>query len=254
MYALIVYFLLGWFLDWKQSHVHIAQQLSMSNLKVIFEDNHLLVVDKPALLATMGRKAGEDSLYLRAKAYIKEKYNKPGDVYIGIVSRLDSFVSGVVVLARTSKAASRLSKQFRDGSVEKKYWAIVPSNLPSPSGQLTDRLIKNESQHRMMALAENAAPVSGEKGASLHYMTIANYEKLSLVEIELETGRKHQIRVQFQNAGCPIVGDRKYDSERTFKRGIALHSRKLTIEHPTKKTAQSFHSEPPAWWKVDRFE
>ena len=226
----------------------------MSTLKVIFEDNHLLVVDKPALLATMGAKAGEDSLYLRAKSYIKKKYDKPGDVFIGVVSRLDSFVSGVVVLARTSKAASRLSKQFREGSVVKKYWAIVPSNLPTPTGKLTDRLIKNEAQHRMMALAQNAAPVEGEKEARLSYETIASHETLSLIEIELETGRKHQIRVQLKNAGCPIIGDKKYDSEKHFKKGIALHSRELTIEHPTKKVAQSFHSEPPKWWNVERFQ
>lgn len=225
----------------------------MSNLKVIFEDNHLLVVDKPPLLATMGVKEGEDSLFLRAKSYIKQKYNKPGDVYIGVVSRLDSFVSGVVVLARTSKAASRLSKQFREGTVEKKYWAIVPSNLPSPSGQLIDRVVKNEAQHRMVVVAEKNPHHKGEKEARLTYATIANIDSLSLIEVELETGRKHQIRVQLQNAGCSIVGDRKYDSELKFKRGIALHSRQLTIEHPTKKIAQSFKSEPPDWWNLERF-
>jgi 23S rRNA-/tRNA-specific pseudouridylate synthase len=107
----------------------------MSKLKVIFEDNHLLVVDKPALLATMGTKAGEDSLYEQAKLYLKKKYNKPGNVFVGVVSRLDSFVSGVVVLARTSKAASRLSQQFREGTVEKKYWAIVPTSPESSLGE-----------------------------------------------------------------------------------------------------------------------
>ena len=225
----------------------------MSKLKVIFEDNHLLVVEKPPLLATMGSVKGEDSLYLQAKSYIKEKYNKPGEVYIGVVSRLDSFVSGVVVLARTSKAASRLSKQFRDNNVEKKYWAIVPADLAAPTGRLVDRIFKNESQHRMNVVPPESPPVAGEKEARLKYSTIGSTGSLSLLEIELETGRKHQIRIQLKNAGCPIVGDQKYDSELRFKAGIALHSRQLSIEHPTKKIIQSFHSEPPDHWNIERF-
>ncbi len=239
----------------------------MSKLNVIFEDNHLLVIDKPPLLATMGSKPGEDSLYLQAQSYLKKKYNKPGNVFVGVVSRLDSFVSGVVVLARTSKAASRLSQQFRDGSVEKTYWAIIPDSggqsLPR-SGSLVDRVVKNEAQHRMIVLPESRPAVTGEKEARLSYNTIGTTAgetksagalgQFRLIEIKLETGRKHQIRVQFSNAGCAIVGDRKYDSDVPFKRGIALHSRRLTVQHPTKKVLQSFESPVPDCWNVERFK
>jgi len=241
----------------------------MSKLNVIFEDNHLLVIDKPPLLATMGSKPGEDSLYLQAQRYLKEKYNKPGNVFVGVVSRLDSFVSGVVVLARTSKAASRLSQQFRDGSIEKTYWAILPG-LPSQSlpasGRLIDRVVKNEAQHRMVVLPPTSPPVAGEREARLSYQTIgattstrintktSKSNQFHLVEIKLETGRKHQIRVQFSNSGFPIVGDRKYDSDVKFERGIALHSRRLTIQHPTQKILQSFESPVPDCWNVQRFK
>jgi 23S rRNA pseudouridine1911/1915/1917 synthase len=224
-----------------------------SNLKILFEDNHLLVIDKPPLLPTMGVREGDDSLVVQAREYIKEKYNKPGKVYLGVVSRLDAFVSGVIVLARTSKSASRLTEQFRNRSVEKTYWAIVPDRLPSRSGQLDDRLVKNESRHRMEALPLSAPAVPGEKSARLRYTTLGQHAGLRLIEVELETGRKHQIRVQLENAGCPIIGDKKYGSDLPFKRGIALHSRKLVIEHPTQKIPQSFQSDPPLWWNIGRF-
>ena len=229
----------------------------LSDLKVLFEDNHLLVIDKPPLLATMGTREGDDSLLEQAREYIREKYSKPGNVYLGVVSRLDSFVTGVIVFARTSKAASRLSEQFRSRTVMKKYWAIVPDNLPSPAGTLEDRVVKDESRHRMIVV-DPSAKENGDKVARLHYRTIGNSTSnssmpLALVEVELETGRKHQIRVQLEHAGCPIIGDQKYGSDAPFKKGIALHSRKLVIEHPTKKTAQSFQSEPPSWWNLDRF-
>jgi 23S rRNA pseudouridine1911/1915/1917 synthase len=235
-----------------------AMPSASSELKVIFEDNHLLVIDKPPLLATMGTQEGEDSLVERARQYLKGKYNKPGNVFIGVVSRLDSFVTGVVVLARTSKAASRLSEQFRSRTVEKKYWAIIPDGLPSDSGQLEDRLIKNESRHRMEVLRKNAPKHPNEKLARLRYRTIGRFspingERIRLIEVELETGRKHQIRVQFENVNCPIIGDQKYGSDLPFKRGIALHSRELVIKHPTKQVSQSFQSDPPGWWNTGRF-
>lgn len=231
---------------------------NQSKLNVIFEDNHLLVIDKPPLLATMGVQEGEDSLVSQARDYIKQKYNKPGNVYLGVVSRLDSFVSGVIVLARTSKAASRLSEQFRNRTVEKKYWAIVPAGLPHPEGTLEDRLVKNESRHRMVVINVGAPSVPSEKVARLNYRTLGQSSSteqgaLSLIEVELETGRKHQIRVQLENAGCPIVGDKKYGSKMPFKRGIALHSRKLVVKHPTTKAIQSFQAEPPDWWQLGRF-
>ncbi len=222
-------------------------------LKVIFEDNHLLVVDKPALLATMGVREGEDSLINRARDYIKQKYNKPGNVYLGVVSRLDSFVTGVIVFARTSKSASRLTEQFRSRSAKKKYWAIVPEGLSIENGQLEDRVVKNEARHRMVVVPKNSPAVEGEKIAKLSYKTLAKHNHYRLLEIELETGRKHQIRVQLENIQVPIVGDKKYGSNLPFKQGIALHSRRLVIEHPTKKIIQSFESEPPQCWDIGRF-
>lgn len=201
----------------------------------------------------MGVGQGEDSLLARARDYIKHKYNKPGNVYLGVVSRIDSFVSGVLVFARTSKAASRLSEQIRNHTVQKTYWAIVPEGLSHPDGRLENRMVKNESQRRMVVLPPNAPPAAGEKIARLEYRTIGRNKALRFLEIELETGRKHQIRVQFANAGCPIIGDQKYGSDLGFKKGIALHCRRLSFEHPTKKVVQSFEADPPDWWNLRHY-
>lgn len=220
------------------------------NVDVLFEDNHLLVLNKPPLLATMGVQEGEDSLYRWAQQYVKEKYNKPGNVYIGVISRLDSFVSGAIVLARTSKAASRLSDQMRRGVIEKRYVALIPAGLNPPEGRLTDRMIKNESRHRMEALPVGASSVEGEKIATLTYRTLLEQAGLQALEINLETGRKHQIRVQLENAGFSIVGDRKYGSQRKFPWGIALHCFHLSFEHPTLRTVQSVYVPPPDWWPI----
>lgn len=228
--------------------------IEFPQLEVLFEDNHLLVVNKPALLPTMGVKPAEDSLYRRAAAYLKLKYNKPGNVYVGIVSRLDAHVSGAIVLARTSKAASRLSDQIRRGTIDKRYLAVIPSGLQPTSGKLVDRLVKNESRHRMETIPDHAASVPGEKQASLSYETIDQTASLQLLKIQLETGRKHQIRVQLKNVGHPIIGDSKYDSQHSFRRGIALHCYQLSFLHPTKKRLQSVQTGPPNYWNADRFE
>jgi 23S rRNA pseudouridine1911/1915/1917 synthase len=223
-------------------------------LDVLYEDNHLLVVNKPALLPTMGVKPTEDSLYRQAAAYLKQKYNKPGNVFVGIVSRLDAHVSGAIVLARTSKAASRLSDQIRRGTVDKRYLALIPSGLQPATGRIIDRLYKNESRHRMEAIPDHAATVPGEKQASLSYDTIDQTTSQQLLKIQLETGRKHQIRIQLKNAGHPIIGDRKYASQQSFPRGIALHCYHLSFLHPTKKQLQSVQAGPPTYWNADRFE
>ena len=231
---------------------------SLEKLNVLFEDNHLLVVNKPPLLPTMGVKEGELSLLNQSRQYIKKKYNKPGNVYLGIVSRLDAFVSGVIVLAKTSKAAGRLSEQFRNRTAGKTYWAIIPDVLQEDSGRLEDWVIKNESLHRMTVIPNGEKKTSGAKIARLNYKTIGTEDTnrrnpTKLLEIKLETGRKHQIRVQLENAGASILGDRKYGSELPFKRGIALHSRELCIEHPTNRVLQSFQAETPSWWNIDRY-
>ena len=220
-------------------------------IEVLFEDNHLLVVNKPALLSTMGVKPDEDSLYRRVAQYLKVKYNKPGNVYVGVVSRLDAHTTGAIVLARTSKAASRLSDQIRRGTIEKRYLALIPTGLAPVDSSLADRLVKNESLHRMQVVPENAAPVTNEKEALLNYRTIAQNDRLQALDVDLQTGRKHQIRVQLENAGFPILGDRKYGSQHRFPVGIALHCRRLSFLHPTKKIVQSVMVDPPDYWPTE---
>ena len=219
-------------------------------LDIIFEDNHLLVVNKPALLPTMGVEGGRLSLLDLAREHIGTKYGKPGNVYLGVVSRLDAFVSGVIVLARTSKAAARLNSQFAHSLTEKKYLAIVTADRCQTSAELEHWLLKDEANHRMMTVNRQQL---GAKNARLSYQRIGGFENLCLLDINLLTGRKHQIRVQLAASGLPIVGDRKYGSRIPFQSGIALHSRSLTIEHPTLKTELTFTSQPPDYWKLNRF-
>ena len=219
-------------------------------IEVLFEDNHLLVVNKPALLPTMGVKADEDSLYHRVAQYLRVKYNKPGNVYVGVVSRLDAHTTGAIVLARTSKAASRLSDQIRRGAIEKRYLALIPTGLAPADATLADRLVKNESLHRMQVVPEYAASVKDEKEALLSYHTIVQNGQLQVLDVDLQTGRKHQIRVQLENAGFPILGDRKYGSQHRFPAGIALHCRSLSFLHPTKKIVQSVKVDPPDYWPI----
>ena len=220
------------------------------SVKVLFEDNHLLVLDKPALLPTMGVKAGEDSLLNRARLYIKRKHNKPGNVYLGVVSRIDSFVTGVIVFARTSKAAARLTTQFSQSKPHKKYLALVPASRCEKSAELKHWVAKDEPNHRMMTVEESHPSA---KQAVLNYEQVGRFENDCLVEICLVTGRKHQIRVQFSASGMPIVGDRKYGCKRPFPRGIALHSQSLTITHPVLREEMSFSCQPPDYWRIERF-
>lgn len=223
----------------------------MPELQIIFEDNHLLVVDKPAGLATMGTMEGVPTLARQAGAYLKKKYNKPGNVFVGVVSRLDSLVSGVIVLARTSKAASRLSEQIRQQATRKRYLAFVEGEIPGEVTQwqqVSDYVVKNEAAHRMQTAA---GPGPHAQEARLRYRPLATSPGQSLVEVELITGRKHQIRVQLAALGHPILGDTKYGSERRFAPGIALHSFRLSVAHPTQKDVMSFESWPNHWSKVD---
>ncbi len=220
----------------------------MPPLAVLYEDNHLLVANKPAGLPTQGAAEGEASVVTLAKDYIKQKYQKPGNVYLGVVSRLDSLVSGVLVLARTSKAAARLNDQFKSGSPEKVYWAIVESPPTATEGELTHWVRKNDSAHRM-----EIAPAGtlGAQEARLRYQTIGNERLGTLLEVRLLTGRKHQIRLQLAAIGCPIVGDRKYGSERAFlDHASALHCVRLAIHHPITGERLEFRAPPPATWKL----
>lgn len=219
--------------------------MTSGGLQILYEDNHLLAVNKPPGLPTMGVAAGEISLVVRAKQYIKHRYHKPGAVFLGIVSRLDTATSGVVILARTSKAAARLTEQFRSRAVQKTYWAIISGTLDSPAGELVDWVVKNEAQERM-AIASEQSP--GAKEARLRYRQMREFAGGSLLEIELLTGRKHQIRLQLGERGHPVWGEWKYGRGQPFPVGLALHSRRLVFEHPVKKAPVELVAPlPPAW-------
>jgi 23S rRNA pseudouridine1911/1915/1917 synthase len=216
--------------------------------QVLFEDNHLLVLNKPAGLATMGVAAGDSSLLTQAKQYIKQKYRKPGNVYVGVVSRLDAPASGVIVFARTSKAAARLTEQFRAGTVEKTYWALVSPPPTAAHGAWADWLQKDERQQRMLVVRE-ATKKGAAKLARLTYDSRWRATNYALLVISLDTGRKHQIRVQCAHHGCPVVGDRKYGSRTSFSSGIALHARRLVLSHPTRDERLTFDAPLPTAWQ-----
>lgn len=220
-------------------------------LKILYEDNHLLVVNKPAGLATIGVSETEPSLAKLAKAYLKHKHDKPGNVYLGVMSRLDAAVSGAVVLARTSKAAARLTAQFAGRDVTKIYWALVAGRVEPPSGSCLDWIGKDESRARVVVLRANH-PDAREARLSyrrlLDLRAVPRFSQASLVEIELLTGRKHQIRVQLAVRGWPILGDRKYGSRERWPAGIALHARRLAFEHPVRREPIEIVAGLPAAW------
>jgi 23S rRNA pseudouridine1911/1915/1917 synthase len=225
-------------------------------LRILYEDNHLLAVLKPAGLATMGVAADQPSVVTLARQYIKERYSKPGNVYLGVVSRLDEPVSGVLLLARTSKAAARLSVQFRGRSVEKSYWAVVEGSIQPPVGNWHDWLAKDEQARRMRRVARLSAgrpkPGAGPSApqeARLEYRLLQRLSANSLVEVMLETGRKHQIRVQFAERGWPILGDRRYGAAELFSVGIALHARRLVFDHPVTKQRIELLAPLPRSWR-----
>jgi RluA family pseudouridine synthase len=210
-------------------------------MQIIHQDNHLLVVNKPAGLLVQGDQTGRRTLLEEAKDYLREKFNKPGNVFLGLVHRLDRQASGVVVLARTSKAASRLSAEIRSHKPRKTYWALVSGEI-APQGQFIDQLQRQEYNSKVVD-----APAGKE--ARLSYTRLAFRDGVSLVEIDLETGRHHQIRVQFSHRGHPLLGDLRYGSEATFGDNIiALHAREMVIRHPTNKEEMHFIAEPDSTW------
>ncbi|MDR1959102.1 MAG: RluA family pseudouridine synthase [Planctomycetaceae bacterium] len=216
-------------------------------LTILYEDNHLLGVFKPPGLSTMGRPEGEETLLTRAKDYLKQKYCKPGNVYLGVVSRLDTPVSGVVLFARTSKAAARINEQFRTHAVEKTYHALVEGNLYPEETQLVDFMCE-DPRHRKMWITKSADGAD-VKEAKLHYRKLAMTGKISHIQVLLETGRKHQIRLQLSHHGFPILGDRKYGARRMFPDGIALHARSLAVTHPVSGEPVKLTAPFPASWK-----
>lgn len=193
----------------------------------------------------MGVQEGAKSAVTEVKAYLKQKYDKPGNVYLGVVSRLDSMVTGVLLFARTSKAAKRLNEQFRDRTTEKTYKAIVSGSGIVETGKLTDWIRKDEKNHRMIASRHQTA--GGQKG-ELQVESVEEVNSGYHLSIKLLTGRKHQIRVQLASRRVPILGDRKYGSSAPFPEGIALHAAKLVIEHPVSKQRLTITAPIPAIW------
>lgn len=202
-------------------------------MTVLYEDNHIIIVNKSTSEIVQGDKTGDKPLSEIVKEYLKEKYNKPGNVFCGVTHRLDRPVSGIVVFAKTSKALSRLNDMFKNKEIKKTYWAIV-KNMPNPEeATLKHYLIKNEKQNKSYAYDTEKAD---SKLAILHYKLIAKSEKYNLLEIDLQTGRHHQIRCQLVKIGCPIKGDLKYGFERSNPDGgISLHARHISFIHPVSK-------------------
>ncbi len=214
-------------------------------MDVLFEDNHLVAINKPAGLLSMGDETGDPSAVDVIKAYLKAKYQKPGEVFLGVVHRLDRPVSGVLVFARTSKAASRLSDQFRQHHLQKTYLALVSPAPTLKQQSLVDWLIKNPATNVSSVVP---AATSGAKECRLSFETLGSHAAAALLKIVPETGRGHQIRVQLSHAGYPIIGDKKYGSKEAFGPEIALHAHRLTITHPTLKTEMTIEAPtPPSW-------
>lgn len=202
-------------------------------MTVLYEDNHIIIVNKTCSEIVQGDKTGDKPLSEIVKEYLKEKYNKPGNVFCGVTHRLDRPVSGIVVFAKTSKALSRLNEMFKRKEIKKTYWAIVKNTPKASEGTLTYYLVKNEKQNKSYAY-DTEKPNS--KLAILHYKLIARSEKYNLLEIDLETGRHHQIRCELAKIGCPIKGDLKYGFERSnHDGGISLHARHISFIHPVSK-------------------
>jgi 23S rRNA pseudouridine1911/1915/1917 synthase len=219
--------------------------MSLALPEILYEDNHCLAVAKPAGVLSTHYAGKEETIDRAVKKYLKKKYKKPGNVFLGIVHRLDRVVSGVLLFARTSKAAARLAEQFRMGTVEKIYWAVVEGGTNKSSGELRDWLKKNESTGRVMVVS---AETDGAREALLQYETLACADDLSWLEIRPRTGRTHQLRVQLAHQGHPIFGDRKYGSSESFE-NIALHARSLTFIHPVRSETISLTAPLPLSWQ-----
>lgn len=213
------------------------------NLQVLYEDNHLVIVNKRAGDIAQGDKTQDKPLSDVVKEYIKEKYNKPGNVFLGVVHRLDRPTSGIIIFARTSKALERLNKMLRDREIQKTYWAVVKSTPKKEKDTLINYLKKNPKNNKSSVFQKQ---IEGSKRAVLHYNVIKKLDNYSLLEIDLETGRHHQIRAQLSFAGFPIKGDLKYGFARSNKDGsIHLHARKIEFTHPVSKNKISIEAPVP---------
>ena len=202
-------------------------------MTVVYEDNHIIVVNKTASEIVQADKTGDTPLSETVKQYLKEKYQKPGNVFLGVTHRLDRPVSGLVIFAKTSKALTRLNEMFRAGEVKKTYWAVVKNAPKESEGELVHFLVRNEKQNKSYAYDKE---VPNSKKAVLDYCLIGRSENYYLLEVDLKTGRHHQIRCQLAKMGCPIKGDLKYGSPRSNPDGsICLHARRVRFVHPVSK-------------------
>jgi 23S rRNA pseudouridine1911/1915/1917 synthase len=202
-------------------------------MTILYEDNHIIAVNKTCSEIVQADKTGDEPLSETLKRYLKERYNKPGNVFVGVTHRIDRPVSGVTLFAKTSKALERLNEMFQNHTIDKRYWAITKNLPPEPEATLEHYLIRNEKQNKSYAYDTQRG---NSKKAVLHYRLIASSDNYHLLEINLETGRHHQIRCQLGKIGCPIKGDLKYGAQRSnADGGISLHARKVSFIHPVSK-------------------
>ncbi len=235
---------------------HVRGKARLDTPNILYEDNHLLVVVKPAGILTQADETGDESLLEQCREYIRIKYQKPGEVFMGLVHRLDRPVSGVICFARTSKAAARLCEQFRTRSLDKIYHAVVEGHMPAVEGELRHWLTNGGGTRRKTAAS--AEQKEGAKEGRLLYRVLEQSSRRQLLQITLLTGYKHQIRTQLSRTGCPVVGDYKYDNRKPpakFERllggrAIALHAQQLILEHPTRHEELSFTAPLPPYWPV----
>jgi 23S rRNA pseudouridine1911/1915/1917 synthase len=217
--------------------------MQLTEIDILFEDNHIIVVNKKPSQIVQGDKTGDKPLSELVKDFLKEKYNKPGNVFAGVVHRLDRPVSGVVVFAKTSKALNRLNELFKTRAVTKTYWAVVKNKPAQTEGHLIHYMIKNEAKNMSKAFKE---PRAGALKAELDYKILASSDNYHLLEVTPLTGRHHQIRVQLASINCPIKGDLKYGFDRSNKdASIHLHARKLSFIHPIKNEQIEIIASPP---------
>ena len=219
----------------------------MNKLNVIYEDNHIIVVEKPCNVPSQADNTGDEDMITLVKKYIKEKYNKPGEVYLGLVHRLDRPVGGIMVFAKTSKAASRLSNQIRENTFHKTYIAVITGTLPN-QGKLEDYLIKNNKTN-----ISNVTTKEKGKYSALEYKVLKTKDNLSLIEINLITGRPHQIRVQFSSRNHPLLGDSKY-GKNPNNINIALFAKSISFIHPTTKEKLTFSLDIPNRYPFNIFK
>jgi 23S rRNA pseudouridine1911/1915/1917 synthase len=220
--------------------------VSLPQLDILYEDNHCLAIAKPSGSVSAHFTGREETLDRLVKAYLKERYHKPGNVFLGVVHRLDRPVSGVLLFARTSKAAARLTQQFREGTVEKVYWAVVQGIIGRQAGSLESWLLKDKSAGRVEVVEPHTR---GARLALLHYHRRATHDDTTWLEARPQTGRTHQIRVQLAHYDHPVYGDARYGSIHTFGRAIALHARSLTFLHPVRHEPITLVADLPRMWR-----